>query len=36
LAKAGVILDRKVLSDMAINDAAGFTKLVDTAKSALQ
>src|SRR5574344_3048450 len=34
LAKAGVILDRKVLSDMAINDAAGFTKLVDTAKSA--
>ena len=36
LAKAGVILDRMVLSDMAINDAAGFTKLVDTAKSALQ
>jgi large subunit ribosomal protein L20 len=36
LAKAGVTLDRKVMSDMAINDAAGFAKLVDVAKEALQ
>lgn len=35
LAKAGVVLDRKVMSDMAINDAAGFAKLVETAKAAL-
>ena len=32
---AGVALDRKVLADLAINDAAGFTKLVETAKSAV-
>ena len=35
LTKAGVVLDRKVMSDMAINDAAGFAKLVETAKAAL-
>jgi len=35
LKKAGVELDRKVLSDIAIKDAAGFTKLVDQAKAAL-
>lgn len=29
---AGVELDRKVLSDMAINDAEGFAKLVELAK----
>lgn len=34
LKKAGVTLDRKVLSDMAINDPASFTKLVEVAKSA--
>ena len=34
LHKAGVILDRKVLSDIAIRDAAAFTKLVETAKAA--
>ncbi len=34
LKKAGVTLDRKVLSDMAINDAAAFAKLVDVAKQA--
>jgi large subunit ribosomal protein L20 len=34
LKKAGVTLDRKVLSDMAINDAAAFAKLVEVAKAA--
>jgi|SRR5512145_1961032 large subunit ribosomal protein L20 len=33
LKKAGVTLDRKVLSDMAINDPAAFTKLAELAKS---
>jgi large subunit ribosomal protein L20 len=32
---AGVELDRKVLSDMAINDAEGFAALCDVAKKAL-
>jgi large subunit ribosomal protein L20 len=32
LKKANVLLDRKVLSDMAIKDAAGFEKLVGLAK----
>ena len=36
LNKAGVVLDRKVLSDMAITDPAAFAKLVEIAKSALQ
>ena len=35
LTKAGIALDRKVMADMAINDAAAFAKLVETAKSAL-
>jgi large subunit ribosomal protein L20 len=35
LKKAGVLLDRKVLSDIAINDAAAFTKLTEVAKKAL-
>ncbi len=35
LKKAGVELNRKVLSDMAINDAEGFTKLAELAKSNL-
>jgi large subunit ribosomal protein L20 len=30
---AGVDLNRKILSDMAINDAEGFAKLVELAKS---
>jgi large subunit ribosomal protein L20 len=34
LAKSGVALDRKILSDLAITDPAGFTKLVETAKAA--
>jgi large subunit ribosomal protein L20 len=33
LIKAGIDLDRKVLSDMAIRDPGSFTKLVDTAKA---
>ena len=33
LKKAGIELDRKVLSDMAIRDPGGFTKLIDTAKA---
>ena len=32
---AGVQIDRKMLSEIAINDAAGFAKLCDTAKAAL-
>jgi len=33
---AEIDLDRKVLSDMAINDAAGFASLADTAKAAVK
>ena len=32
---AGVNINRKMLSEMAIYDAVGFTQLVDTAKKAL-
>jgi large subunit ribosomal protein L20 len=32
---AGVELNRKVLADMAVNDAAGFASLVELAKSKL-
>ena len=35
LTKAGIQLDRKVLADMAIFDAAAFAKLVESAKAAL-
>lgn len=35
LKKAGIEMDRKVLSDIAIRDAAAFTKIVEQAKSAL-
>ena len=35
LKKAGVQLDRKVLSDMAINDPAAFTTITEVAKKAL-
>jgi large subunit ribosomal protein L20 len=35
LKKADVELDRKILSDIAIKDAAGFTDLVNKAKAAL-
>jgi large subunit ribosomal protein L20 len=36
LKKAGVELDRKILADIAVNDAAGFTALVGQAKAALK
>ena len=35
LNKAGVTLNRKMISELAINDPAAFTKLVETAKAAL-
>ena len=35
LKQAGVTLNRKVLSEMAINDAEGFAKLAELAKSQL-
>ena len=35
LKKAGVELNRKMLSEMAIHDQAGFAALVETAKKAL-
>lgn len=35
LKKAGVELDRKVLADIAVNDAPGFANLCEQAKSAL-
>lgn len=33
---AGVEVDRKILADLAMNDAAAFTQLAETAKSALK
>lgn len=33
LHKAGVEVDRKILADLAVNDAAAFTKLVEVAKN---
>ncbi len=33
LKEAGIVLNRKVLADMAVNDAAGFAKLVEAAKA---
>ena len=35
LLKAGITLDRKVLADIAVHDAAAFTALTEKAKSAL-
>ena len=34
LTRAGIGLDRKILSDMAITDPASFTRLTETAKAA--
>ena len=34
LKAAGVELDRKILADIAVNDAPGFTRLVEQAKAA--
>lgn len=36
LGKAGIEIDRKVLSDMAIHEPAAFVALVDAAKKALE
>ena len=35
LKKAGIELDRKILADMAMNDAAAFTAVAEKAKAAL-
>ena len=35
LKKAGVVINRKMLAELAVNDKAAFTQLVDTAKKAL-
>ena len=35
LKQAGVVMNRKVLSDMAINDEEGFSKLAELAKTKL-
>ena len=35
LKKAGIELDRKILADLAVNDAAGFTTLCKQAQAAL-
>ena len=35
LKKAGIEVNRKMLSEMAIHDPAGFTKMVEAAKAAL-
>jgi large subunit ribosomal protein L20 len=35
LKAAGVELDRKILADIAVNDAPGFARLVEQAKAAL-
>jgi large subunit ribosomal protein L20 len=35
LSKAGVEVDRKVLADLAVNDAAAFGQITQTAKTAL-
>jgi len=36
LKQAGVDLDRKMLADLAVHDAAAFTELVDMSKKALE
>ncbi len=33
LKKAGVMLDRKILAELAVNDPAAFAKLAEKAKS---
>jgi len=33
--KAGILIDRKVLADMAVHDPTGFAKIVETARNAL-
>lgn len=36
LKKSGILLDRKVLADIAVKDPSGFTSLCETSKKALQ
>ena len=36
LKKAGIEMNRKMLADIAVNDAAAFTKLAETAKANLK
>jgi large subunit ribosomal protein L20 len=36
LSKSGIAIDRKVLADLAVKDAAGFKALVDTAAKAVK
>jgi large subunit ribosomal protein L20 len=36
LKKAGIVLDRKVLAEVAANDASGFRELAERAKAALE
>lgn len=36
LRKSGIEINRKMLSEMAINDAAGFAELCETAKKAIK
>ncbi len=33
LKKAGIVLDRKILAELAVSDPAGFAKLAETAKA---
>ena len=35
LKKSGVVINRKMLAELAVNDKAAFTQLTDTAKKAL-
>jgi large subunit ribosomal protein L20 len=35
LSKAGVVIDRKVMADLAVRDSAAFGSLAETAKAAL-
>jgi large subunit ribosomal protein L20 len=35
LSKAGVVVDRKILADLAVHDEKAFANLVETAKGAL-
>src|SRR6201993_276055 len=36
LKAAGIVLDRKILADLAVTDEAAFTSIIDQAKSALE
>ncbi|AZL15723.1 50S ribosomal protein L20 [Rickettsiales endosymbiont of Stachyamoeba lipophora] len=36
IALAGIEVDRKILADLAVNEPAGFEKIVDLAKKALE